>query len=108
MRTSNSPVYPRSREAAGLTVGGHPIPYGTGVLPEDFARRLTRLKEASGLSWNGFADALGVDPKQLLRWRHGAEPCGGAMLSLIGLAARIPGGLEVALGEDVRPLRKAG
>lgn len=108
MGTSSSPVYRRSRDARGLVVDGLPIPYGSGVLPEDFARRLTRLKEASGLSWNGFAEALGVDPKQLLRWRHGAEPCGGAMLSLIALAARIPGGLEVALGEDIQPPQKAG
>ena len=38
------------------------------VLPEDFGQRLERLKEASGLSWRGMAKALGVDPKQLLRW----------------------------------------
>ena len=35
------------------------------VLPEDFERRLERLREASGLSWRGFASALGVDPKSL-------------------------------------------
>ena len=103
-----SPFRRSPAQTYGLTIHDHPFPYGSGVLPEDFARRLTLLKEASGLSWNGFAEALGVDPKQVLRWRHGAEPCGGAMLSLIALAARIPGGLEVALGEDVRPLRKAG
>ena len=35
-------------------------------------------RSASGLTWNGLADALGVDIKQLLRWRDGTEPCGGA------------------------------
>ena len=34
-------------------------PLEGGVLPEDFGERLERLKEASGLSWRGFAKALG-------------------------------------------------
>ena len=84
----------------GLTVHGRPIPYGSGELPSDFVRRLTELKEASGLTWNGFAEALGVDRKQVLRWRNGTEPCGGAMLSLLRLASRIPGGLEILMRES--------
>lgn len=105
MRT---PSYPAEHPVAtqGLTIHGRRIPYGSGVLPDDFVRRLVLLKEASGLSWNGFADALGVDPKQVLRWRHGTEPCGGAMLSLIRLAARTPGGLDLFLGDGVRPGRR--
>ncbi len=72
----------------------------SGVLPEDFGHRLERLKEASGLSWRGFAKALGVDPKQLRLWRkRGVEPCGGAMLSICRFAARLPGGLEILIGE---------
>ena len=86
--------------SGGLAVHGHPIPYGSGALPTDFAHRLTRLKEASGLSWNGFAEALGVDKKQVLRWRKDTEPCGGAMLSLLRLAFRIPGGLEIIMRES--------
>ena len=75
-------------------------PLESGVLPRDFGQRLERLKEASGLSWRGFAKALGVDPKQLRMWRRrGVEPCGGAMLSIARFASRIPGGLEVILGE---------
>ena len=84
------------------------MPHGSGALPEDFARRLTRLKEASGLTWNGFAEALGVDLKQVLRWPHGTEPCGGAMHSLVRLAARIPGGIELLMGEGFRPLGRDG
>ena len=65
-----------------------------------FGQRLERLKEASGLSWRGFAKALGVDPKQLRMWRmKGVEPCGGAMLSIARFASGIPGGLEILLGE---------
>ena len=47
--------------------------------------------EPGGLTWNAFARALGVDKKQMRRWRRGTEPCGGAMLSLIRLASHIPG-----------------
>ena len=57
-------------------------------------------KEASGLSWRGLARALGVDPKQLARWRKGVEPCGGAMHSIHRFASRIPGGTEILMGDD--------
>ena len=77
-------------------------PMQSGVLPEDFGQRLERLKEASGLSWRGMAKALGVDPKQLLRWRKGVEPSGGAMHSIFRFASRLPGGLEILIGEASR------
>ena len=68
--------------------------------PDDFVERLERLKEATGLTWTGFADALGVDRKQALRWKEdGTEPCGGAILSLVRLAAVVPGGLDMIMGE---------
>ena len=63
-------------------------PLESGILPDDFAQRLERLKEASGLSWRGLARALGSDPKQLARWRKGVEPCGGAMHSIHRFASR--------------------
>ncbi len=78
----------------------HPLSQESGVLPADFPDRLRRLKEASGLTWNGLAQALGVDRKQLDRWRKGVEPCGGAMLALIRFACRIPGGLDILLGDE--------
>ena len=73
--------------------------YQTGVLPGDFPKRLERLKEASGLTWSGFARAVGVDPKQMHRWRRGVEPCGGAMHSLYRFAARLPNGLAILMSE---------
>ena len=75
-------------------------PMESGVLPEDFAQRLERLKEASGLSWRGLGRALGVDPKRLALWRRGVEPCGGAMHSIHRFAYRMPGGPEIIMGED--------
>ena len=57
MKTRNVPT-PNTGEPDGLAIDGRPVPYLSGVLPKDFARRLNRLKKASGLSWNDFADAL--------------------------------------------------
>ena len=75
------------------------LPIESGVLPEDFPQRIVRLKEASGLSWRGMARALGVDPKQLRRWRRGVEPGEGAMLSLLRFASRVPGGVHILMGD---------
>ena len=72
--------------------------FRTGIFPDDFAERLTALKVESGLSWNAFAGALGVDPKQVGRWRKGTAPSAGAMLSLFDLAFSIPGGTDVLRG----------
>ena len=75
---------------------------GVALLPEDFGVRLTRLKEALGLTWEGFASMIGVDYRQMLRWRkQGAEPSGGAMLALVDLTVQVPGGLEILLGRDL-------
>ena len=78
-------------------------PMEDGVLPEDFGRRLERLKEASGLSWRGLGRALGVDPKRLGQWRKGVEPCGGAMHSIHRFGSRMPGGQAILMGEDYQP-----
>ena len=80
---------------------------GSGELPADFGKRLVRMKQASGLTWFEFSEALGVELKQVLRWRKGTEPCGGAYHSLVRLAAWIPGGLDILMGEDfLAPIRK--
>lgn len=99
---------PRFPTYAGVPViAGRPVPCGSGDLPEDFVKRINRLKEASGLTWNEFAEALGVEPKQALRWSKGTEPCGGAYHCLVGLAPWIPGGLDILMGEDfLTPLRE--
>ena len=48
-------------------IAGRAVPCGKGALPEDFAERFDRLKHASGPTWDGFAEALGVERRQLLR-----------------------------------------
>ena len=71
------------------------------LLPEDFPSRLTALKEITGLTWEGMSVCLGVDPRQLKYWRDGGWPNGGAMLALVELATRVPGGLGVLLDKDL-------
>lgn len=85
--------------AFGATVRGRRVLFGDPLLPDDFPARLGRLKEISGLSWNDLADLLGVESRQLRRWRRGIEPCGGAMRSIVWVAAQIPGGIDIVMGE---------
>ena len=77
------------------------FPPGVALVPEDFVARLERLRALTGLSWEGLAVALGVDSRQILRWRRGGAPNGGAMLSLVQVAMRVPGGLAAVTNEDV-------
>ena len=82
------------------------FPPGVALIPEDFGDRLTTLKELTGLSWEGMAVGMGVDSRQVLRWRRGAAPNGGAMLSLVRLATRVPNGLAELLHDDVMVVRR--
>ena len=73
---------------------------GNAELPGDFGERVWALKQRAGLTWEEMAEALGIDSRQLFRWRRGSEPSGAAMLGLVQLALRVPDGLSVLLGED--------
>ena len=53
-------------------------------LPEDFPTRLERFKEATGFTWDGLAGCLGVDPRQLQRWRKDTKPDGDGLCALRG------------------------
>ena len=90
-RQDGSPEDPDRREGY--------VPFDS-LLPEDFAERLKRLREVSGLTWSGMARALGVSHKQIYRWRDGTEPCGGAMHSLYMFADQWPHGLDILMGRD--------
>ena len=83
---------------------GTPIatPPGVALVPEDFREKLEVIKGLTGLSWEGLATAMGVDSRQLWRWRkRGGEPGAGAMLALARISLRVPGGLALLLDEDV-------
>ena len=105
-RTRPQSVPRRRRSAPRLpahggapVVAGRPVPCASGRLPRDFPERLDRLKRASGLTWEEFAEALGVDVKRVLSWRHGIEPRGGAYHALLEFASRLPDGLDTLMGE---------
>ena len=59
----------------------------TYVFPEDFPLRLSRLKEASGLSWAELNSRLGIHPQSMRRWRRGeARPTARHIMALLELA----------------------
>ena len=66
----------------------------------DLPRRLERLKELSGLSWEGLAACLGVDLRQLQRWRKGTLPSGSGASALCLFADRLLGSDELLLHGD--------
>ena len=70
-------------------------------LPDDFVDRLEYFKKVSGLTWDSMAYCMGVDPRQVRRWRHGTKPCGDTLFALLTLAARFPGGVHILLGVDI-------
>ena len=78
------------------------------MYPDDFGERLVHLKSATGLSWNRFAECIGIDPRQLQRWREGTVPGGQAMFALFLLASHIPGGVRVLLTGEPGRSRRGG
>ena len=85
------------------------IPPGVSLMPDDFPERLELVRDLFDLNWEEMAVGMGVDPRQLLRWRQGiGAPNGGAMLALVRLAIRSPEGLGELLDEDVifKPRRR--
>ena len=75
--------------------------FGVTFLPEDFAQRLEHFKEVSDLPWDAMAACMGVDPRQLRRWRQGTRPSGDGLFALLTLAARYPGGVHMLLGVNI-------
>jgi len=90
---------PSPRPGTGTPID---IPPGVALVPEDFREKLEVIKRLTGLPWEGLATAMGVDSRQLWRWRkRGGEPGAGAMLALARISLRVPGGLALLLDEDV-------
>ncbi len=74
-----------------------------GLIGPDFGERIEAFKEATGLSWDILAACLGVDPRQLQRWREGTKPSGDGVNALVKLSSRIPGGMNILFGVHVLP-----
>ena len=68
--------------------------------PEDFAARLGRLEELSGLSLEEFARGAGLAERRAREWRAGAEPSGEEMWALACWADAVPDGWDV-FGEQL-------
>lgn len=70
------------------------------LFPRDFGERLARLVELAGLSWEEFAERLGVESDRVTEWRGGEVPTGGEVWHIMRLAWTVPGGTEAMLPQD--------
>ena len=57
--------------------------------PADFPERLDEFRRAAGLSWRELARLLQVNVRSVHRWRRGARPDAGRLVSLLELAAQL-------------------
>ena len=73
------------------------------LFPKDFGERLARLVELAGLSWEEFAERLGVEGERVTEWRGGGVPTGGEVWHIMRLALSVPGGAEVMLPQNTGP-----
>ena len=91
-------------EVRKRTLNNRPPPF-----PEDFGRRLERLKELSGLSWGEFAERLSVTQRGLAKWREGRPPSGPYFWAILNLAREVSGGYETIMygggGREGYPLQ---
>ena len=78
------------------------------LFPKDFGERLARLVELAGLSWEEFAERLGVGCDRVTEWRRGEVPTGGEVWHIMRLALSIPGVTEVMLPEQAGPNNSGG
>ena len=78
------------------------------LFPKDFGERLAQLVELAGLSWEEFAERLGVGCDRVTAWRGGEVPTGGEVWHIMRLAWSIPGGTEVMLPEQAGPNNSEG
>ena len=69
------------------------------LFPKDYPERLERIVELAGLTWEEFAERLGVPDDRVTAWREGAIPTGGEVWHIMRLAYSVPGGIEVMLPE---------
>ena len=89
-------------DAGKRTEDSHPE-----LFPTDFGERLERLSELVGLSWEEFAERLGVEDGRVTEWRKGSIPSGGEVWHIMHLASTVPGGVELMLTEAIEHERTA-
>ena len=70
------------------------------LFPKDFGERLGQLVALAGLSWEEFAERLGVECDRVMEWRGGTIPTGAEVWHIMRLASSIPRGVEVMLPEN--------
>ena len=78
-----------------------------GPWPEDFPQGLERLTKFAGLSWEEFAERLGIDDYRVTEWRTGTISTGGEVWLIMRLALSVPGGFEVMVPEAAEYSRYA-
>ena len=81
--------------AHGQVEGSYPE-----LFPKDYPERLERLVELIGLTWEEFAERLGVENERVTAWRAGTIPTGGEVWHIMRLAYSVPGGIDVMLPEN--------
>ncbi len=75
----------------------------TELFPTDFGERLARLTELAGLTWEEFAERLGVESDRVTEWRGGEVPTGGEVWHIMRLALSVPGGTELMFSRNGGP-----
>jgi DNA-binding transcriptional regulator YiaG len=72
------------------------------AFPADFPQRLDAFRQAAGFSWRGLSRQLKVNSRTVRRWKAGAAPGSGHLVSLFSLAAEM-GLLHLLLPELGEP-----
>ena len=70
--------------------------------PADFPQRLDAFRQAAGFTWRGLSRQLKVNSRTVRRWKAGAAPGSGHLISLFSLAAGL-GLLHLLLPEMREP-----
>ena len=59
------------------------------AFPADFSQRLDAFRRAAGFTWRSLSRRLKVNSRTVRRWKAGAAPGSGHLVSLFSLAARM-------------------
>ena len=78
---------------------GFPAP----PLPDDFAVRLGRLEDRSGLPLEEFTFGWGIPPDRAKAWRTGDPPSDQELRSIMEWACEVEGGVAVLLRDTATP-----